>query len=215
MAIEAGVDLRLEILFAAGHRHRRLHDAVGKLHQTERLAANAHVAFDSLVVRDHLLVGHGPVVSVAVMAGGGEVELGQTVALTRPGQRAPSELAAAGPLERLVLGIRVWISDVIYEPLEVRFPACVLHALDRAVAADFWGSATVLQVERAQVLGELGLGRAMPRFEQRDAHARLGQGLGDPAPGRPGTDNDRVVGVVVLGDDLHERWGGCGQPNLA
>ena len=174
VAVEAGVDLRFEILFAAGHRHRRLHDAVGKLHQTERLAANAHVAFNRLVVRDHLLVRHGPVVSVAVMAGSGEIELGQAVALTRPSQRAPSKLAAASPLKGLILWIRVWIPDVIDEPLEVRFPACVLHALDRAVAADFRGPATVFQVERAQVFGELGLGRAMPRFKQRDAHPRLG-----------------------------------------
>ena len=70
IAIETGVDLVLEMLLATGHRHRRLHDAVGELHQAERFAADADIALDGLVVRDHFLVCHRPVLAVAVVAGG-------------------------------------------------------------------------------------------------------------------------------------------------
>ena len=202
-AVEARVDLLFEMLFAAGHLHRRLHDAVGELHQSQRFTADPGVALDLLVVGHHFFIRHQPIFAVAVVVGGVEVERRQAVALACPGERASAQLTASGPLEGLVFGIGIGVADIVDKPFEVGFSAGVLHALNRSITGDFGGRAAILEVVRPQVLREFGLGGAVAGFEQSDFHARLGKRFGNPPTGRARPHDHGVIGVIVFGDNLH------------
>src|SRR5260370_1121200 len=131
------LDLLPQDALAAGHLHGRLENAVGKLRQVLGHARDADVAFHLFVIRNHLLVGNGPVVAIAVVRGRFEIQVAHAIALPSPAHAAAAQHALTDPVERLVLRVR--ILDVVHKPVVVVFRAGVAQPLNGPVLDDLRG----------------------------------------------------------------------------
>ena len=78
-------------------RHRRLEAAVGQLVDAFSLPADPDVLLDEVVVGREVRVGERPVLAVAVVGRGLEVEVAQPVALRVPRRSCGRRSRASGP----------------------------------------------------------------------------------------------------------------------
>ncbi len=194
------VDLGLEHVLAARHRHRRQEFAVGQ--DLDAFAATAHPdeALDLVVVRSDVGVGDRPVVAVAVVALGLEVVVAHAVRLATPHDGAAADLVAADPPERPLLGEGERVIDLIGEERHRGLFAGVVLTSDRA-ALERLGAwilpAAQRQIVRQRVLAEVGRRIELAaELEHRDAHACFAELLRRPAAIGAGSDHDRVVALL-------------------
>ncbi len=177
------LDPRAQLHLGAAHGHGGMELAVGQLRNVLRLAGDADVVLDQLVVRDQILVAERPVLAVAVEGLALQVLLAEPIALAAPDVGASADHArAALPAERLVVRIGVRLVEVVGEPLVVPLAARVAvallrprppHQVARLVA--------VLEVVGGDVLGEVLVALRLARFEQGHLDAGFRQSLGRPA----------------------------------
>src|SRR5215217_4814759 len=139
----------------AGQRHRREELPVRKLCETFDRAADTDETFHPIVVGCDLGIAYGPVFAVAVPAGGLEVVVAEPVALARPAERAPTDLAAANPHERLVGWKRVGILVIVYEKLMTVVIAGIAEPLHRLVLEQ---SLLIAEPAKLQLVGPDMLG---------------------------------------------------------
>src|SRR5262249_3118360 len=115
-------------------------------------------------------------VAVPITLGGFEIIIAQTVRLPAPGDRTPSHVASADPPERLVLGSRVRIVDVIYEqvmPILVRRITPRLNRLARGVFRS-GNEIAIFQLVRESVLLEILLRvKLASRLKNEHGHSAL------------------------------------------
>src|SRR5690606_16912329 len=153
-------------------------------------------ALDLRIVGREVGVGDRPVLAVAVVRSGLEVEGAHAVALPSPGQRAPADGAEANPMERHVLRMAVGILDVVDVPAVVGLRTGALGGLQGAPPRDLGRGdiagprVAVLHLVGAHVFAEL-IGRDLGAgFEDGDLPAGLGQLLGGPPTGGAGAYDD-------------------------
>lgn len=175
---------------AAGHVHRRKENRIGKLRQAFGLAADADVALDFFVIGHHFVVGDRPIVAVAVMRSGFEIEIAHAIRLASPGKAASAEHAQANPMERLFL--RVGVFEIVDELLMIGFAAGVAEALDGPFMRHHGRESEILHLPGLHVLGVILARDFGAGFEQGDVPAGLGQVFRGPASSSAGADDDGV-----------------------
>src|SRR4030095_12906066 len=118
------------------------------------------------------------------------------VALARPAERPPANLAAANPHERLVGWKGIGILVIVDEKLMTVVIAGVAKPLHRLVLEQslLIAEPAKFQLVGPDVLGEIA-GRHSGRsgFEHEHAEATLGDLLGDPAAARTRPDDEHVI----------------------
>ena len=123
---------RAKLRLGAAHRHRGMELAVGQFRDVFRLAGDADVVLDQLVVGDQILVAERPVLAVPVKGLALQILLAEPIALPAPDVGAAADHAGAAlPAEWLVVGIGVRLLEVVGEPLVVPLAARVAVALLR------------------------------------------------------------------------------------
>ena len=108
-AVELAGEHIAQPLFTDVERHGRLKLAVGKLLESERLAADADGLLDVAVPGLHVVVADGPVDAVPVRPVGLEVLLRPAVGLASPDQRLAADDRRTHPVERFVLVVNVGV----------------------------------------------------------------------------------------------------------
>ena len=182
---------------ATGQVHRREEVPVGKLGHAVGLAADADEVLHPFIVGNHLLVAHRPVLTESVVGCGFEVIVAQPIALARPHDGSPADVASADPNEGPVGRCGVRLFDVIDEEVMGVLVALVALLLDRlALLARLRSQAAPMKrhVERSFVLGEVGAAvECSSCFQDDDFQSRVGELFRDPPTGGAGADNDCVV----------------------
>ena len=87
---------------AATQPHSRKKLAVGQLRQIFGRSADADKILNAIVIRFEILVAEGPILAVAVIAGGLEFEIAVAIANAGPTKSLAAHLPSANPHERLV-----------------------------------------------------------------------------------------------------------------
>ena len=178
-------------------RHRLEEFPVGKLRQPFRLAADADERFDVVVPGRDVGVANRPVDADAFARVGLEVEVAPAIDLPAPHNRAPPDLAAADPRERLAFGRGVGVFEIVDEELVGHLVAGVALLLDRLFAGQALAiaHAAELHLPHRHVLDVVGLGVDRPAgLEDERLQAALGQLLRRPAARHAGADHNGVVG---------------------
>ena len=188
-----------EILFNAGHLHRRKKFSVGKLGQALGLAADAGELFHVVVPGRDVRVADRPIRGDSIFQIRFKVEIAPTIALASPGDGFSAHLAAANP-GKLFARIRgIGIVHVIDEKFVGVFIASVVAlALDglRALAFGAIVPATVLEFPYGNVLDVVALGNdRAPRFEDQGVQTFFSELFRRPAASDSRANDDCVVGI--------------------
>ena len=123
----------------------------GNLRSAFREPRNADVIFDEVIERFQILVAQRPVLAIAIVRGGLEVEIAESITLARPDVGTSAHDAHPSlPAERLVLRRRVRLLEIVREPVVVVFGAGVALNLARTRPAD--------DLRRTAAIPELELG---------------------------------------------------------
>ena len=176
-------DARPQLHLGAAHRHGGMKLAVGQFRDVLRLAGDADVVLDQLVVGDQILVAERPVLAVPVERLALQVLLAEPIALPAPDVGASADHAGAAlPAEWLVVRIGVRLLEVVGEPLVVPLAARVAVALLRTRPPHQVARlVAVLEVVCGNVLGEVLVALRLARFEQGHLDAGFRESLGRPA----------------------------------
>ena len=188
------LDCRLEHQLAIVEPESRQKFAIGQLRQALFRACDTDELLDVAIPRREIVIADRPVAAVAILGVGFEILRRKPVGLAPPHDRAPAQMIAANPLERLVFGRDVGVFVVLH-------PIMLGRAIDERVLL-------VLVMPRQIFLGHhagighfprhetIGVAFAVHHFlaalEHQDLQAPLAQFLGGDAAAHAGADYDCI-----------------------
>ena len=128
------------------------------------------------------------------MRRGFEIEIAEAEGDAAPNIRAAARHPnATHPEERLIFWRRVWLFEIVCEPIRRVFIAHVEDGLHRTRLANrFGGHVAVFQGKRGLMFREIFVRLRAARFEERDFEAGFGKALACPAAGSARANDDDI-----------------------
>src|SRR6266480_1266003 len=120
-----------ELNFSAAHFHWREKLPVGQHLISLRCSADTYVPLHDVVIRCKIGIANRPVIAIPVAARRLKIVIAQSVAMTAPNQRSPTEDAQPLPCTWFAGRRAVRILEVIHKPFVVVFHARVTLLLHR------------------------------------------------------------------------------------